>query len=115
MRASTYDLLRLGQCFGEVVQVLFGHILFLFNVCRCAMSTQNVFRFIFDAGARVIALPTDVASELRVCAGILPFLAVSLDMGSFRRVCSTDASLYGYAVHSRAYDQDGDVFGVREK
>lgn len=93
-------ILEIGYLPGEGARVLCGHLCHHFGLFTPGMVVmQALFRFAREAVGSVVKLPRAVADEVRVARALL-FVAESdlrKDFGPV--VYSTDASLFGYALH----------------
>ena len=84
---------------GHMRQIV-GHLVDHLSVRReCLCCLDAVYRFIGDGTGPPLALPSRVLRELVVCKGLLVLVHSSLGRPVLQKVCCSDSSTDGFALH----------------
>ena len=117
LRAATIEFRAQGRASGDAVRAFLGLAVHALLVERCFLCIfSHLFRYA-QLGSVVTQFDEFVDGELRCFAGILPFLGTKLDRDYCPTVVCSDASLRGFAVHTRDVDVGmvADMCKVRER
>ena len=117
LRRSLQELIEQRFASGMVLQKSNGHLGFAFALCRCMFAVLKSSYVFADRGDGIAELDERTLGELRVAAGLLPFLVHRAG----QRICDSaycsDPSSNGFALQTSAVRENelDDVVAVRER
>ena len=101
LRGALLGMVAQRRATSLAIQMLCGHLIFGFTVCRPMLAVPDAsFVFAFAGFTTPQTLPMAVLMEFTVCAALLPFLVQHVGDNISTTVYCSDSSLRGYAVHA---------------
>ena len=113
LRCALIELRAQGCASGDVMQVVNGHVVYSLLIARYLLCVpQAMFAFAVRNLGSVQAFSRELNCELNVLIDLLPFVICRLDLGVSNEVYASDASLKGFAIHSKKVSRNDVVTAI---